>query len=491
MMIDVETPAGTLRGERLGTAEGLVFRGVPYAQPPTGALRFAAARPVAPWPGVREARRFGPAVPQSRSARRASAVPADVTTSDDYLTLNAWTPDRRGARPVMVWIHGGAYMGGATTNPVFDGTRLALEGDVVVVTVNHRVGVEGYAAIAGAPANRGLLDVVAALEWVRDSIAAFGGDPGNVTVFGQSAGAGAVASLLVMPSARGLFHRAIAQSVPGTFLSPALAAEVATGIAEEVGRAATVAELAQVDPQVLAEAADRLRDRMAEYTSRWGTLAATNTPFSPVVDGDVLPTDPWTAATSGVPLLVGHTRHEFRAFPHGEITAADAARAVELFGPVNERDLPPGDPETVFETVNGDWLFRMPSARLATVHAAQGSPTYLFELAYTVPRMDGAPHGADNPLIFGNFAGGTADRFYVQPVAAETERLGARMRRAWARFAHTGDPGWDRFTGDGQQTMLFDVEPAQQRYPHARTLAAYSRSPIEVLDLAPVGTAHV
>ncbi|MBV9919622.1 MAG: carboxylesterase family protein, partial [Pseudonocardia sp.] len=171
-------------------------------------------------------------------------------------------------------------------------------------------------------------------------------------------------------------------------------------------------------------------------------------------------------------------------------TAEDAARAVALFGPDSDRDLFSGDPETIFETVNGDWLFRMPSARLAAVHAAQGSPTHLFELAYSVPRMDGAPHGADNPLVFGNFAGGTADRFYVQPVAAETERLGTRMRRAWARFAHAGDPGWDRFTGDGQQTMVFDVEPVQQRYPHARTLAAYSRSPIEVLDLAPAPTTH-
>ena len=174
---------------------------------------------------MRDALTFGPAFPQSARASRGSAVPTDHTAATELdLTLNVWTPSPAGFRPVMVWIHGCAYLGGGTAAPSFEGSTLAAEGEVVVVTVNHRVGVEGYGEIVGAPSNRGLLDVVTALHWVRDNIAAFGGNPHSVTVFGQSAGAGA--SLLVMPLARGLFHRAIAQSVPGTFLTPALAADI-------------------------------------------------------------------------------------------------------------------------------------------------------------------------------------------------------------------------------------------------------------------------
>jgi len=402
----------------------------------------------------------------------------------------------------MVWIHGGAYLGGGTATPSFEGSHLAVEGDVVVVTVNHRVGMEGYAQIGGAPANRGLLDVVAALQWVRDNIAGFGGDPDRVTIFGQSAGAGAVAALLAMPAASGLFHRAIAQSVPGTFLTSALASAITAKVADELGCAPTVAELSQVDPVELAEAADRVANSMLQYADSWGTVAETNTPFAPVVDGEVLPTDPWTALRTGraadVPLIVGHTRDEFRAFTRSsgtvpEITPDQADHAVRLFGPGNDvrayygvlaASGTPTDPTTVFETVNSDWLFRMPSAQLAEVGSGRSAPTYLFELAYTVPRHGGilgAPHSSDHPLIFGNFKGGVADRMYVQPVGAQTERLGRRMRRDWAGFAHTGDPGWDPFTTDGMQTMVYDTESGQLRYPHARTLQAYGL-PV-VLDL--------
>ncbi len=498
----VLTNAGIVRGEYRVNPDVTVFRGIRYAQPPVGLLRFAAPQPVKPWAGVREALTFGPAVPQSAEARQGSVVPADATDSRDYLTLNIWTPETAGSRPVMVWIHGGAYMGGGTATPSFEGTRLAVEGDVVVVTVNHRVGMEGYADIEGAPSNRGLLDVVAALRWVRDNIAGFGGDPDCVTIFGQSAGGGAVASLLVMPAARGLFHRAIAQSVPGTFLTPALAAAIAARVADELGCAPTVHGFGGVNPAELAEAADRVGRSMRRCADQWGTIAETSTPFSPVVDGVVLPTDPWTALDRGapndVPLIVGHTRDEFRAFTRRsgtipQTTDEQARHAVSVFGPASDVDSyyrvlhasgTATDATTVYETVNSDWLFRMPSAQLAQAGAEAGAPTYLFELAYTVPQHDGilgAPHSADHPLIFGNFAGGVADRMYVQPVATGTEALGKQMRRTWAGFARTGDPGWDPFSADGLQTMVYDAEPSQQRYPHERTLAAFSR-PV-VLDL--------
>src|SRR5689334_9844894 len=207
-MVEVRVTAGTVRGSmESGMA---VFRGIPFAAPPVGALRFAAPQPVAAWDGVREAVAFGPPPPQAGFF----GMDGIGVAGDDWLTVNVWSSDVSGDLPVMVWIQGGGYTVGMSGLPEYDGTRLARDG-VVLVTFNYRVGIEGFAAIEGAPANRGLLDQVAALRWVRDNIRAFGGDPDRVTVFGQSAGAGSVAALLAMPCAAGLFRRAVAQSVPG------------------------------------------------------------------------------------------------------------------------------------------------------------------------------------------------------------------------------------------------------------------------------------
>jgi para-nitrobenzyl esterase len=312
------TTSGVVRGRPEGALA--VFRGIPFAQPPTGRLRFAAPRPgsvLAPAPG-----------------------PAD----DDWLTLNVWTPAPGPAArlPVMVWIYGGAYKLGSADDPGYDAARLAREGGLVVVTFNYRTGVEGFAQIRGAPANRGLLDQVAALEWVRDNIAAFGGGPDLVTVFGQSAGGGSVAALLAMPRAAGLFRRAIAQSVPGTFFSAPLAADVATVIAAELGLRATVADLSGMNPARLVTAADTVSGKLSQYHDRWGAVAQTVTPFSPVEDGEVLPATPWQAlaagAARGVPLITGHTRDECRLFlamggQLGRISDEQAAQCLRMLGP--------------------------------------------------------------------------------------------------------------------------------------------------------------
>jgi para-nitrobenzyl esterase len=496
----VSTTTGRVRGER-NAAGVTVFRGIPYAQPPVGRLRFRAPESMHPWRGVREATRFGPAAPQSDAVRRDSGVPPDVSDSDEYLTLNVWTPELGATgRPVMVWMHGGAYQGGAPTNPVFEGTRLAREGDVAVVTVSSRIGFEGFAEIRGAPSNRGLLDLVAALEWVRDNIEGFGGDRDSITVFGQSSGAGSIAALMAMPAARGSFHRAITQSVPATTISRRLATDVTAHIADEARCAPTANSLARVEAFALAEAAEHVRQRMRQYFERWGKIVETLRLFSPVLDGETLPTDPWSAGGAPkIPLLTGHTRDEYRAFTRRpaaseHISDERARQAAELFAPDGDADAYyellaasglETDPTTVFETVNSDWEFRMPSAQLALVRPA-ASATYLFELAYTVPKLNGAygaPHGADNPLIFGNFGGGTAERFYVDPPAPDTDRLSSVMRRAWTEFARTGDPGWDILTAGGLETMIFDVDSVQQRYPHERTLAAYRQHLPQVLDL--------
>lgn len=197
---DIATVGGAVRGRH---EDGLVvFRGIPFAEPPVGSLRFAAPRPVRRWEGTRESFMFGPPPPQEPLS---PAIPAPTPGGENWLTVNVWTPDPDPAtkRPMMVWIYGGAYKFGSVDDPAYDPSRLARDGNLVLVTFNHRVGIEGFAHIEGAPANRGLLDQVAALTWVRENITAFGGDPGQVTVFGESAGAGSVAALLAMPSARG------------------------------------------------------------------------------------------------------------------------------------------------------------------------------------------------------------------------------------------------------------------------------------------------
>ncbi|HEY5882700.1 MAG TPA: carboxylesterase family protein, partial [Nakamurella sp.] len=306
----VRTRKGAVRGRWDGQVG--VFRGIPFADPPEGPRRFQAPRPAEPWDGVREVDVFGPPPPQTSPGPPPATEPPASTRHDpaDWLTLNIWTPDPGAAGlPVMVWIYGGAYRFGSSADPGFDGAVLARAG-VVVVTANHRVGVEGYAELGGAPPNRALLDQMAALRWVQEEIRTFGGDPARVTVFGESAGAGAIAALMVMPLARDLFSRAITHSVPDTYFSPDLARAISAELLEPIGLRPTVTALVNVSPERLLEAMAQLDRRMPSINRRG--------PFAPVVDGEMLPTDPWTGLAAGaahdVPLLVGHNRDEWRLF---------------------------------------------------------------------------------------------------------------------------------------------------------------------------------
>ncbi|MES5819915.1 carboxylesterase family protein [Streptomyces sp. RG80] len=497
---EAATAAGTVQGRREGGLS--VFRGIPYAQPPVGEDRFAAPRPVDRWDGVREAFAFGPPPPQEPMGPEA---PGGFSAGDDWLTVNVWTPDADPAarRPVMVWIYGGAYKFGSSDDRAYDGSRLSGEGGLVVVSLNYRVGIEGFLNIEGAPANRGLLDQVAALEWVRENIAAFGGDPDQVTVFGESAGAGSIAALMVMPRARGLFRRAIAQSVPGTYFSDALATDIAQALAAEIGLRPTVADLAGVDPRKLPEAGATLTARMREHLPRWRAVALTPTPFSPVVDGDVLPTAPWEALAAGaaadVELIVGHNRDEYRLFLLlggllGRVDDGLAALALSLFGPTPDAEqayraaFPDAGTEYLFELVQSDWLFRMPSLHLAQAQVAGGGRAHVYDLTWSAPANGGALgacHGLDVPLTFGVYDGNGLGSMLIGPAPTpETEALSDRVRSAWTAFATTGDPGWPAYDDERRLVQLLDIEPTVAAYPEEASRLLWERHTFAALPLA-------
>lgn len=486
----VRTACGAVRGR---TEEGLtVFRGIPFAQPPVGDARFAAPRRPRPWDGVRDAYAFGPPPPQDLGgagggggAGVAGGVGgAGALEGDDWLTVNVWTPapDPAAHRPVMVWIHGGAYKMGHSGSPAYDARRIAADGDLVVVTLNYRLGMEGFAHIEGAPANRGLLDQVAALVWVQDNIAAFGGDPDQVTVFGESAGAGSVAALLAMERAAGLFRRAVAQSVPGTFFSAGLARDLGTALAGEVGLRPTFTDLSGVAPDQLVKAGQALAPKMPGNVARWGQAAPTVTPYAPVVDGEVLRVAPWQALASGaargVELVVGHNRDENRLFTAlagklGEIGEDRASAALRLYAPGGEAAyraaFPDASADDLYERVQTDWLFGMPSLHLAEAHLAGGGRAHVYELTWSAPAFEGALgacHALDVPLLFGTFQEGLALlQFAGAEPSEEALVLSDRFRSAWTAFARTGEPGWPAYDTVRRLVQVLDAEPAVVPYP--------------------------
>ncbi|MEV6520570.1 carboxylesterase family protein [Longispora sp. NPDC051575] len=477
--VEVRPVSGALRG--VWESDVAVFRGIPFAEPPVGARRFAAPEPVRARDGVRDALSFGPPPPQ------AGVFGMDTLARDaggDWLTVNVFSPapDPGAGLPVMVWIQGGAYTIGMSGLPEWDGTRLARDG-VVVVTFNYRVGIEGFARIEGAPANRGLLDQVAALEWVRDNIRAFGGDPDRVTVFGQSAGGGSVAALLAMPRAAGLFRRAIAQSVQGTYFTAELAAEIATAFAAELGLRPTVADLSTVAPALLPAAGDAVTARIGQWAHRWGLAAHRTIPFSPVLDEDTLPVTPWQAladgAGHGVELLVGHTRDEQRLLTAldgllGQVTPELAAAALDNLSPGPDgarryrEAFPSAGPAELYELVNSDRLFRMPSLHLARAQTTGGGRAFLYELTWSAPGMGGvlgACHGLDVPLVFGNLDSGQPAMLIGEGPSPEAEALSGQMRAAWIAFATHGDPGWPAYDDGRRLTRVFDAGQAVTAYP--------------------------
>jgi para-nitrobenzyl esterase len=444
------------------------------------------------------------------------SAPSGAGDPDDWLTVNVWSPDLGAARlPVMVWIYGGAYVAGAASAPGYDGAALAGQG-VVLVSFNYRLGMEGFAQLTGAPANRGLLDQVAALRWVQDNITAFGGDPGQVTVFGESAGAGSVMSLLAMPAAAGLLGKAIAQSVPGTFFSAELAADLAATATRHINKPPEAGALQDIAPRQLVDAGQKVLASFGESANRdrWGAVAHTLTPFSPVVDGEVLPTDPWDALANGhghgrdVELIIGHNRDECRLFTvGGDLAATEVTSALTAFSPqpggaitggaitggastgaaAYRRAFPEADDTRLYELAYSDWLFRMPSVHLADAHASQGGTTYLYELTYPAPGAGGALgacHGLDVPLVFGTPQADFGAMLLGDPVPESAIAVGNTMRADWAAFAAGRHPaGWSRYGPQERLARVYDDPVTDRAYPEETSRRLWAEHRFAALPL--------
>ena len=492
-----EVVVPTALGDYAGTvSEGVaVFKGIPYAQPPFGGLRFQAPEPVRPHEGVLKCFEYGPTAPKPPyPAPIDSLLTEPVIAGEGCLNLNIWTPAPVRAAgaglPVLVWVHGGAFAHGSGAVSTYDGGRFARD-SVVCVTINYRLGVDGFLFLDGVPANRGLLDQVAALEWVRDQIAAFGGDPARVTVAGESAGAMSISTLLAMPRAAGLFRQAITQSgAAAHVISAVVSRRVTAELAQRLGIEPTAAAFAAVDLDTLIEAQAAFSTALAvdPDPQKWAELVLNSMPFEPTIDGAVLAAAPLdlirAGSGSGVRLLTGTNREEMTLFlaPTGLLERADdtllqltagfyglPAAGVDVY----RRTRPGVPPGRLIVDVVTDWFFRIPAIRVAEARAdaaaeaavsleVAAEPTYLYEFGWQTPQWDGrlgASHGVEVAFVFDNL-----DDPAGEPLVgtAAPQPLADEMHGAWVAFVTTGEPGWPAY-GDDRTVMAFTptLEPGR------------------------------
>jgi para-nitrobenzyl esterase len=460
----VRTRNGLIRGREIDGV--LTFTGIPYGAPPIGPLRFKPPRPAAPWLGQFDATRPAATPPQLEDP----ALPPSAPMSEDCLQLNVWAPKAAGPSPVFVWIYGGGNSSGGSNQPAYQGETFARDG-VVCVSLNYRLGVCGFlelGAITGpedaGSGNNALRDQILALQWVRDNISAFGGDPGNVTLGGQSAGAFNCAALLALPAAKGLFHRVILASGGGNAAyRPDRAAEFARLF---------VAQLGGPDKLRTAPIAAILKAQQAAQT-RFPDVV----PFWPVIDGTFLTASPVellrAGAAANIPTMIGHTRDEYRYF-------LSPAQAKETAPPkmlhLDAAALPPivAAYRTAFPTLTpGDRMLRLlgaelivlPALRVAEAQAAAGAPVYYYELQYSIPTGPFgrySPHGIDVPLIFEHLDTDFAKRVFGY-TAADLP-MAKHVHTAWVSFIKSGTidaglPGWPRYDLKKRQSMTIDRHP--------------------------------
>jgi para-nitrobenzyl esterase len=467
----VTVAGGLIAGAQEG--DSLVYRGIPYAAPPVGSLRWRPPQPVPPWKGVRAATQFGSNCLQPANPRDNGIGPGPA--SEDCLTLNVWTPaaGSETKHPVMVWIHGGSFTGGSASAPLYDGQALARRG-VVVVTLNYRLGRFGFfahpaltAEAAGGPvANYGLMDMVAALRWVQQHIASVGGDPGKVTLFGQSAGGVAVQHLMLAPAARGLFAQAIVQSGRGLEAVMPLTEAQAQGLA-------FIEALAPG-----AQDATALRGIPAE---RIATVPAPSIyeGFGPVLDGQFVRTPVWEGFSRGeqtrVPLIVGFNSHELPGAFLGDTSRLD--RSMGLDPAVRKAAVTAYGGEAGFkDRAYGDHFYAAPAIKIAQAHAATGAPTFVYRFDVVSSamraRLKGAPHASDRQYVFGTLG--------ASPWAtdAQDQAVAGVMGDLWAAFARSAQPAHaDRWPAFSPGSRVLDIGSA---LPEVRALRDVARPMLSV-----------
>ncbi len=477
------TQKGRVEGRKKGGV--LLFAGIPYASPPTGDARFRPPRPHPPWEGVRPARRFGKVAPQLPSPLGQLLGAPAPDWDEDCLTLNVTTPALDdAARPVMVWIHGGAFLSGTAAIPWYDGAPFARRGDVVVVSINYRLGALGFLHLGErsdeltSSGNNGILDQIAALEWVRDNVHEFGGDPDQVTIFGESAGGMSVGTLLGVPAAKGLFRRAISQSgACHNSVSRESAARVAEIFSEKAGTSDVEALRGLPVEKILeAQAATVLllaNDRRAIGEGRSLPLGMA---FQPVVDGAVLPKPPIEAVREGaaadVDLLTGTNLDEQHLFLLANPPRFDRARLVRwmdrTFGEgaaaleTYERKRPEASEDDLLAAALTDQAFRIPAIRLAEAQCGHRKNTFLYLFTWASRALGGrlgSCHALEIPFVFDNL--GRAGVEALLGKDSSPTALAEAMHLAWISFARSGDPGhagierWPAFETSRRATMEF------------------------------------
>lgn len=487
-MTIVETTSGPIEGrEKDGT---LLFAGVPYAAPPIGEARFKAARPHESWTEVRPAKRFGPAAPQTAAGGLTAS--ATVRWDEDCLTLNVCTPGADGKRrPVLFWVHGGAYRTGQGAIPWYAGGRFAANGDIVVVSINYRLGALGFLDLTHLGSDyatsgvNGLLDQITALRWVRDNIERFGGDPEKITIAGESAGGFAVSTLLASPETVGLFRAAIPQSGAAQQTLPKSAGEVcAEKFMASIG-ARTAEELAAVSAEAVLDVQNKVADEIGDGP---GTLKAFGVPvsaFYPVEGNAVIPKRPLDAIAEGmggnIAVMAGSNRDETTLWGYGEVDEEKVERHAELYGAAAVLDVyrktrPGIDAEKLMIAMTTDHMFRIPAIRMleARLAADSNSRNWSYLFCWKSRAFEGrlgATHALEIPFAFDNLDRAGVDIF-IGP-GEKPQHVADVMHKAWTKFVRDLDPGWGAYSTDERLTMRFDDESEIEADPDSEERLAW------------------
>jgi para-nitrobenzyl esterase len=501
----VNTKSGPVQGvehasSRTGEGSIQVFRGIPYAEAPVGERRFKPPVPRTPWTDTLVAEHAGPLAPQNPSPLESMLGAGQPPIGDDCLSLNIWTPQADGkGRPVLFWIHGGAFVTGTGSTPWYDGSAFARHHDVVVVTINYRLGALGFLHLAdlfgdewAGSGNLGILDQSLALRWTSENIAAFGGDPGNITIFGESAGGMSVATQLGLPASQGLFRRAIAQSGAAGHVHTR---ETATKVAERVLEVLDVrdpAALQQVPTADILAAQEKVNLERSD-------IAGGGLPFMPCVDGTVLPVGPQQAVRDGhargVDLLLGTNLDEMTLFTLMDpaLSSLDDGALARRFGGLfgeeramealdayrkDRSDATPGD---LWNAALSDRVFRVPAVRLADAQHTNGS-TYVYLFTWESTAFDGrlrSCHALEIPFVWDNLDQ-TGVAFLTGPITDEMRALATTMNEAWAAFARTGNPStptladWPMWDPETRPTMVINTEAGVELDPMGHEIEVWS-----------------